>query len=100
MTDVLQKARKRHEEIVDAIAQLEADIENLTAEAKKLERFVLLADELFASKADEAPEPRRQEDVAADQPAAGAAQPGPEATDAISRPDAPRVMPIRQPKSA
>lgn len=92
MTDMLQQARERHEQIKKAISQHEAEIELLKGEAEKLEHFAALAKELFAQKAEKTPE----------QPALSEppqAQPRPEAS-AQPTQEAPRVMPMRQPQSA
>ncbi len=86
MTDMLQQARERHEQIAKAISQREADIERLKEEADKLDLFVSLAKEIFAQKEAQPAQPEPPE-------------PAPEAT-AKPAPETPRVMPIRQTQSA
>ncbi len=94
MTDMLQQARERHEQIVKAISEREADIEKLKDEAEKLDLFVSLAKELFAQKSEKPTErPSQPTTTAAPAPQP---QPQPQASAEASQ----RVMPMRQPQSA
>lgn len=88
MTDMMQLARQRHDQILKEISEREADIDKLKEEAERLELFVTLGKELFAQKADAAPAPSPQPEAASPM------------NQSQLRPDAPRVMPVRQSQSA
>lgn len=97
MTDMLQQARERHDQIVKAISQHEAEIDKLKEEAEKLEHFAALAKELFAQKAEKAPERPAQPDAVAPSNAAPSAPQPPQAPVEAQQQ---RVMPMRSPQSA
>lgn len=91
MTDMMQLAKQRHDQILKDISEREADISKLKEEAERLELFVTLGKELFPPKAEAGPAP--SQDLAAQPSATPIAQ-------QEQRPETPRVMPVRQPQSA
>lgn len=92
MTDMMQLAKQRHDQILKDISEREADIHKLKEEAERLDLFVTLGKELFAQKVEAAPAPTP---APAPQPDTAA-----QINQAQQRPEVPRVMPVRQSQSA
>lgn len=95
MNEMMRLAQERHEQIVNSIAEHQADIQKLQDEAEKLDLFFSLAKELFDSKAQRAPERPAE----APRPVASEA-PRPVAPEAAHQDEGARIMPVRQPKTA
>lgn len=91
MTDMMQLAKQRHDQIIKDISEREADIGKLKEEAERLELFVTLGKELFAQKIEAAPAPS---------PAPAAQPAATPIAQQVQGPQEPRVMPVRQHQSA